>query len=48
VTGCQADQIGPHSSNIEVQNRNNFTTTIVKRLQGVQSELSESFRRHIN
>jgi len=42
MTGCKADQIGPPSNNTEVQNRNNFTTTILKRLQGAQSELSET------
>jgi hypothetical protein len=47
MTGCKADQVGPPSSNTEVQNRNNFTTTITKLLQGAQSELSESVRRHI-
>lgn len=42
MTECKADQIVPPSSNTEVQNRNNFTTTILKRLQCAQSELSES------
>jgi len=48
MMGCKADQIVSPSSNTEVQNRNSFTTTILKRLQGAQSELSETVRRHIN
>lgn len=36
MEGCKADQTVSTSSNTEVQNRNNFTTTILKRLQGAQ------------